>query len=124
MYRSASSGGGIGSAAAWVGQRLSRLRRERVEEATDRLLEIRREAQDTSDAARLLALAREIDDLAGEIAKHALERPTEARTLSAALIAIDAARSTIKRAIATGRTGNATAALSEDMAGPTSAAAE
>ena len=124
IYLIAFLSGGIGSAAAWVRQRLSRLRRERVEEATDRLLEIRREAQDTSDAARLQVLAREIDDLAGEIAKHALERPTEARTLSAALIAIDAARSTIKRAIATGRTGNATAVLSEDMAGPTSAAAE
>ncbi|MBP1179838.1 hypothetical protein JOE48_001802 [Methylobacterium sp. PvR107] len=95
-----------------------------MEEATDRLLEIRREAKDTFDAARLHVLAREIDDLAGEIAKHALERPTEARTLSAASIAIDAARSTIKRTIATGRSGNATAALFDDMAGPISAAAE
>ena len=51
----------------------------------------------------MAALAREIDDLAGDIAKHALERPTEARTLSAAAIAIDAARSTVKRALAAGR---------------------
>ena len=40
--------------------------------------------------------------LAGDIAKHALERPTEAKTLSAAAIAIDAARSTVKRTIAAG----------------------
>jgi TRAP-type uncharacterized transport system substrate-binding protein len=103
IYLVAFLSGGLGSAAAWIGQRLSRLRRERVEEATDRLLEIRREAQDAGDSQRLNVLAREIDDLAGDIAKHALERPTEARTMSAASIAIDAARSTVKRAIAAGR---------------------
>lgn len=103
IYLIAFLSGGLGSAAAWIGQRLSRLRRERVEEATDRLLEIRREAQDAGDSQRLNVLAREIDDLAGDIAKHALERPTEARTMSAASIAIDAARSTVKRAIAAGR---------------------
>ncbi|MDP4006238.1 TAXI family TRAP transporter solute-binding subunit [Methylobacterium sp. NEAU K] len=103
IYLVAFLGGGIGSAVAWVGQRLSRLRRERVEEATDRLLAIRQEAQETDDGGRLAALAREIDDLAGDIAKHALERPTEARTMSAAAIAIDAARSTVKRVIAAGR---------------------
>lgn len=108
IYLVAFLGGGIGSALAWVGQRLSRLRRERVEEATDRLLEIRHEAQDSADAARLELLAREIDDLAGDIARHALERPTEAKTMSAAAIAIDAARSTVKRAIA-GAAGRAQA---------------
>ncbi|GJE57180.1 hypothetical protein EKPJFOCH_3693 [Methylobacterium thuringiense] len=103
IYLVAFLGGGIGSAVAWVGQRLSRIRRERIEEATDQLLEIRREAQDGADASRLESLAREIDDLAGDIAKHALERPTEARTMSAAAIAIDAARSTVKRTIAAGQ---------------------
>ncbi|SFL40069.1 TAXI family TRAP transporter solute-binding subunit [Methylobacterium pseudosasicola] len=111
IYLVAFLGGGIGSAFAWVGQRLSRLRRERVEEATDRLLAIRQEAQDSPDPERLITLAREIDDLAGDIARHALERPTEARTLSAAAIAIDAARSTIKRAIAAGRHGDDAPAL-------------
>ncbi|KQP95353.1 TAXI family TRAP transporter solute-binding subunit [Methylobacterium sp. Leaf117] len=115
IYLVAFLGGGIGSALAWVGQRLSRLRRERIEEATDRLLEIRQEAQDTTDAPRLEHLAREIDDLAGEIAKHALERPTEARTLSAAAIAIDAARSTVKRTIAASQY----AAEPSDLAGRT-----
>ncbi|RVU14383.1 TAXI family TRAP transporter solute-binding subunit [Methylobacterium oryzihabitans] len=103
IYLVAFLGGGIGSGFAWIGQRLSRLRRERVEEATDRLLQIRHEAQETADPARLDALAREIDDLAGDIARHALERPTQARTMSAAAIAIDAARSTVKRATAAGR---------------------
>ncbi len=111
IYLLAFLGGGIGSALAWIGQRLSRLRRERVEEATDRLLRIRQEAQETTDPARLESLAREIDDLAGDIAKHALERPTEARTMSAAAIAIDAARSTVKRAITTGRSAEDGSAL-------------
>lgn len=115
IYLVAFLGGGIGSAVAWVGQRLSRLRRERVEEATDRLLAIRQEAQDCTDAPRLERLAREIDDLAGDIAKHALERPTEARTMSAAAIAIDAARSTVKRTIAASQY----AAESSDLAGRT-----
>ena len=101
IYLVAFLGGGIGSALAWVGQRLSRLRRERIEEATDRLLEIRHEAQGSAGSRTACTpLAREIDDLAGDIAKHALERPTEARTMSAAAIAIDAARSTVKRTIA------------------------
>jgi TRAP-type uncharacterized transport system substrate-binding protein len=111
IYLVAFLGGGIGSAVAWIGQRLSRLRRERVEEATDRLLEIRQEAQRTGDPGRLEILAREIDDLAGDIAKHALERPTQARTMSAASIAIDAARLTVKRAIAADRQAEDASAL-------------
>ncbi|KQU05630.1 C4-dicarboxylate ABC transporter substrate-binding protein [Methylobacterium sp. Leaf469] len=97
IYLVAFLGGGFGSALAWIRQRLSRVRRERVEEATDRLLAIRAEARETTDRAGLDALAAEIDDLAGEIARHALERPSEARTMSAAAIAIDAARSTVRR---------------------------
>ncbi|KQP61861.1 ABC transporter substrate-binding protein [Methylobacterium sp. Leaf112] len=115
IYLVAFLGGGIGSAVAWVGQRLSRIRRERIEEATDRLLDIRREAQDGADAERLEALAREIDDLAGDIAKHALERPTEARTMSAAAIAIDAARSTVKRTIVAGQPSGEEPDLAERM---------
>lgn len=103
IYLVAFLGGGIGSGVVWIGQRLSRLRRERIEEATDRLLQIRQEAQGSAAPPHLEHLAREIDDLAGEIAKHALERPTEARTMSAAAIAIDAARSTVKRTIAAGQ---------------------
>lgn len=125
IYLLAFLGGGIGSALAWIGQRLSRLRRERVEEATDRLLSIRHEAQASHDQARLHALAREIDDLAGDIAKHALERPTEAKTMSAASIAIDAARSTVKRAIAAGRAGGEASSLGAgEVAVKVSAAAE
>ncbi|MCJ2052434.1 TAXI family TRAP transporter solute-binding subunit [Methylobacterium sp. J-070] len=119
IYLVAFMGGGLGSAVAWIGQRLSRLRRERIEEATDRLLAIRREAQTTHDLERLGGLAREIDDLAGDIAKHALERPTEAKTMSAAAIAIDAARSTVKRAFAAGRRADAASPAAEDSVAAT-----
>jgi TRAP-type uncharacterized transport system substrate-binding protein len=121
IYLVAFLGGGLGSTLAWVGQRLSRLRRERVEEATDRLLQIRQEAQETRDQGRLEILAREIDDLAGDIAKHALERPTEGRTMSAAAIAIDAARSTVKRAITAGRDAADDAPTTVTIAADTSA---
>lgn len=106
IYLVAFLGGGIGSAFAWLGQRISRVRRERVEVATDRLLEIRAEACHTTDAATLDAMAGEIDDLAGTIAHDALNRPTEARTMSAAAIAIDAARSTVRRAAAAAAPGD------------------
>ncbi|ACA19073.1 TRAP-type uncharacterized transport system periplasmic component-like protein [Methylobacterium sp. 4-46] len=98
IYLVALLGGGLGSAGAWLRQRLMRMRRERVEVATRRLLQIRSEARRSSDRAALDGMAAEIDDLAGNIARYALSRPTEVRTMTAATIAIDAARSTVRRA--------------------------
>ncbi|MEA1832797.1 TAXI family TRAP transporter solute-binding subunit [Methylobacterium durans] len=98
IYLVAFLGGGVGSGLAWLRQRLSRLRRERVEVATERLLEIQAEARRPGEASRLPALAGEIDDLAAEIVRHAVDRPTEPRTISAAAMAVDAARSTVRRA--------------------------
>ncbi|KAB1070213.1 TAXI family TRAP transporter solute-binding subunit [Methylobacterium planeticum] len=100
IYLVAFLGGGIGSTLAWLRQRLWRARRERIEIATGRLLEIRSEARRLRDASRLALLADEIDSLAANIARYALNRPTEPRSLSAARIAIDAARSTVQRASA------------------------
>ncbi|MDP4006541.1 TAXI family TRAP transporter solute-binding subunit [Methylobacterium sp. NEAU K] len=100
IYLVAILGGGIGSAAAWLRQRLGRIRREQIEVATARLLELRSEARRETDRVRLDAMAGEVDDLAGSIARHALNKPTEARMLGAATVAIDAARSTVQRAIA------------------------
>ena len=103
IYLVAILGGGLGSTAAWLRQRLGRIRRERIEVATARLLELRSEARRETDPARLEAMAGEVDDLAASIARHALNRPTEPRTLGAAGVAIEAARSTVERALA--RTG-------------------
>nr|WP_210302130.1 TAXI family TRAP transporter solute-binding subunit [Methylobacterium brachythecii] len=97
IYLVAFFGGGVGSILAWLRQRLSRVRRERIAVATERLLEIRDEAGETTEPARLTALADEIDGLAADIARFALHRYAEARTMSAATIAIEAARATVMR---------------------------
>jgi len=99
IYLVAIFGGGLGSAFAWLRQRLRRIRRERIEVATGRLLEIRSNARGSTDLAKLEAMASETDDLAASIARSALRRTTEPRTLAAATLAIDAARSTIARRI-------------------------
>lgn len=100
IYLVAILGGTLGSTAAWLRQRLGRIRRERIEVATTRLLELRSVARRETDRGRLDAMAAEVDDLAASIARHALNRPTEPRTLGAANVAIEAARSTVKRAMA------------------------
>nr|WP_147046955.1 TAXI family TRAP transporter solute-binding subunit [Methylobacterium gnaphalii] len=97
IYLIAFFGGGIGSILAWLRQRLSRVRRERIEVATERLLEIRKQAGATSAPVHLTALADEIDELAAEIARFALHRHVEARTMGAATIAIETARATVMR---------------------------
>jgi TRAP transporter TAXI family solute receptor len=100
IYLVAILGGTLGSAAAWLRQRLGRIRRERIEVATARLLELRSEARRETNRGRLETMAGEVDDLAASIARHALNRPAEPRTLGAATVAIEAARSTVKRALA------------------------
>lgn len=99
IYLVAIFGGGIGSVYAWLRQRLSRIRRHRIEVATESLLELRGKARRATELDRLQAMAAEIDDLAANIARNALNRPTKPRTLMAATVAIDAARSTVRRAI-------------------------
>lgn len=98
IYLIAILAGGLGSTVAWLRQRLGRIRRERIEVATERLLELRSVARRETDSERLEAMAQEVDDLAASIARHALNRPTEPRTLGAAEVAIEAARSTLRRA--------------------------
>ena len=99
IYLVAILAGGVGSTVAWLRQRLGRIRRERIEVATSRLLELRAAAQEETDHARLEAMAAEVDDLAASIARQALNRPTEPRMLGAATVAIDATRSTVRRAM-------------------------
>lgn len=59
-------------------------------------LKIRLDARKAPDAEALRAMTREIDDLAAGIARFALNRPVEERTIGAASIAIDAARSSVR----------------------------
>ena len=99
IYLVAILAGGVGSTAAWLRQRLGRIRRERIEVATSRLLELRLKARQETDLSRLEAMAAEVDDLAASVARQALNRPTELRVLGAANVAIDATRSTVGRAM-------------------------
>lgn len=99
IYVAASRGSGLGSTAAWLWQRLGRIRRERREAATARLLEFPPEARRETNRERLETMAGELDDFAESIARHALNKPTEPRTLGAANVAIEAVRSTVKRAL-------------------------
>ncbi|MFB0488807.1 TRAP-type uncharacterized transport system substrate-binding protein [Methylobacterium sp. OAE515] len=98
IYLVAILGGGVCSTIAWLRQRLGRIRRQRIEVATTRLLALRSTARRETDRDRLDAIAAEVDDLAASIARHALNRPTEPRLLGAATVAIEAARSTVRRA--------------------------
>ena len=104
IYFVAIFGGGLGSVVAWLRQRVGRIRRERIEVATRRLLEIRSNARGETDASKLDGMAAETDDLAAGIARHAMRRTTEPRTLAAATFAVDAARSTVARRL--GRLGS------------------
>jgi TRAP transporter TAXI family solute receptor len=99
IYLVAILAGGVGSTIAWLRQRLGRIRRERIEVATSRLLELRAAVSRETHRERLEAMAVEVDDLAASIARQALNRPTELRMLGAANVAIDATRSTVRRAM-------------------------
>jgi TRAP-type uncharacterized transport system substrate-binding protein len=113
IYLVAIFGGGIGSVAAWLRQRVGRIRRERIEVATLRLLEIRSNARTATDRAKLEAMASETDDLAASIARHAMRRTSEPRTLAAATLAVDTTRSTITR-----RLGRSAAPLGNTSVNP------
>ncbi|TXN04809.1 C4-dicarboxylate ABC transporter substrate-binding protein [Methylobacterium sp. WL103] len=102
IYLLAILGGGLGSVAAWLRQRIGRIRRERIEVATLRLLEIRSNARGESDRSKLEEMAGETDDLAASVARHALRRAAEPHTLAAATLAVDAARSTVARRLGRG----------------------
>jgi TRAP-type uncharacterized transport system substrate-binding protein len=111
IYLVAIFGGGLGSVAAWFRQRIGRIRRERIEVATLRLLEIRSNARGETDQAKLEAMAGETDDLAASVARHAMRRAAEPHTMAAAALAVDAARSTVaRRLVRHGETGIAMAA--------------
>lgn len=112
IYLVAIFGGGLGSVIAWFRQRLGRIRRERIEVATARLLEIRSDARGSTNRVKLEGMAGETDDLAASIARHATRRTTEPRTLAAATFALDATRSTIARRL--GANGNTSVAFVGD----------
>ncbi|MFE1600433.1 TAXI family TRAP transporter solute-binding subunit [Methylobacterium sp. ID0610] len=95
IYLVAFFGGGLGSAGAWLGQRFAREKRARIDAVLDRLLSILSEARAASDPAALDALAIEIDSLVIDVVHHARSHATDIRTMSALILAVDAARAAV-----------------------------
>jgi TRAP-type uncharacterized transport system substrate-binding protein len=95
IYLFAFFGGTIGSGIAWLGQRLARKRRERVDIVLDRLLDILREARVAVRASDLDTLARETDELVADVVQYARERTIDTRTLSALILAMDAVQAAL-----------------------------
>ncbi len=95
IYLLAFFGGTIGSAVAWLGQRLARKRRERVDIVLDRLLDVMREVRAAPTMAELDALAIEVDDLVADVVRYARERSIDARTVSALILAVDGVHAAI-----------------------------
>ncbi len=79
----------------WLRQRLASLRRERIDEVTDRLLEITDQARSLRDPETIAGLAVEIDRLAIEVVRDMRRRELDTRTMTAVSIAIETARATV-----------------------------
>lgn len=89
IYLVAFFGGTIGSGFAWLGQRLARKRRERIDIVLDRLLDILREIRAATTMAELDAIVLEIDDLIADVVAQTRERSIDMRTVSALILAVD-----------------------------------
>jgi TRAP-type uncharacterized transport system substrate-binding protein len=95
LYLLGALAGGLVSVLAWIRQRLAGLRRERIDEILDRLLEIAGQARALRDPAAIAGLTGEVDALAMDVVRYARAREPSVPTLSAASVAIETARATI-----------------------------
>lgn len=95
IYLVAFFGGTLGSGVAWLGQRLARKRRERIDVVLDRLLDILKEVRTARFPSDLDGLVTETDDLVADVVRQARERAIDNRTVSALILAIDAVHAAI-----------------------------
>ncbi|GJD32941.1 hypothetical protein PMNALOAF_4222 [Methylobacterium adhaesivum] len=98
IYFLAFFGGTIGSGIAWLGQRLARERRERIDVVLDRLLDLLREIREARTQETLDGLVCETDGLVADVVRHARERNIDTRTISALILAIDAVHAAVNDA--------------------------
>lgn len=87
---------GVSSAFAWIGQLFTRRRREVIDEALSRLCRILADARKADTLERLVEISGEVDRLVAISVWRARRRTTNARTISALMLAIDAARSAVR----------------------------
>ncbi len=95
IYVLASVGGGLGSALAWLSQRIARTRRARIDEVLDRLIEILDSARAATAKADLDALAVEVDALSADVLRHARDNGTQSPGFGALALAVDTARKAV-----------------------------
>jgi len=98
IYLLAFFGGTIGSGIAWLGQRLARERRERIDVVLDRLLDVLREVRAARTREDLDGLVLETDSLVADVVQHARARNIDTRTISALILAIDAVHAAVNDA--------------------------
>ncbi|HJE25625.1 MAG TPA: ABC transporter substrate-binding protein [Methylorubrum populi] len=108
LYLLGAIAGGLVSVLAWIRQRLTGLRRERIDDIVDRLLDVIGQARASRDPAELDVLASEVDALAADAVRDARQRDTDDRTMSAVGIAVETARATLLEARARATRGSAT----------------
>ncbi len=87
---------GVSSVFAWIGRLFTRRRREVVDEALARLGRMLTDARNAQTAERLSELSTEIDRLVAIAVWRARKRTTTQRSISALMLAIDAARSGVR----------------------------
>lgn len=95
VYLVALLAGGLGSVFAWFKQRYERHRLERVDAMLAQLDDIRNRVAGARDDADPRPFRLEIDEVAMELAKNLQERDVGQNTISAVVLAIDAARSAV-----------------------------
>src|SRR3954453_5917561 len=89
------AGGGISSVLAWMAEVFARKRRGLVDEVLDRLTSLISEARQAKTLAELDAVTTEIDHLVTHAIRYARQQATNTRTMSALILAIDAARDAV-----------------------------
>ncbi|MFN3889679.1 MAG: TAXI family TRAP transporter solute-binding subunit [Beijerinckiaceae bacterium] len=92
LWFSLFAAGGVSSAFAWIGRMFRRRRREVVDEALTRLCRLLTEARKADSLPRLAEISAEIDRLVAISVWRVRRRTTDARTMGALMIVIEAAR--------------------------------
>ena len=87
---------GVSSAFAWIGRLFTRRRREIIDDALARLCKILSDARNAETLDRLSEISLEVDRLVAISVWRARRRTTNARTISALMLAIDAARAAVR----------------------------
>jgi TRAP-type uncharacterized transport system substrate-binding protein len=89
------AGGGFSSAVVWLGQNVTRRRRQLIDSVLDRLLCVLNELRQAKAIAELDELASEIDGLVTYAVRYARWRTTSARMMSALTLALDSVRAAL-----------------------------